>query len=177
MEQPIGNVMTKENLITGPVNTTLEEAKVILHKHRIEKLPLVDENYVLKGLITIKTSRKPASIPMLPRTKGGASAGGRGGGGVGPDRFERSGVLVDAGVDALVIDTAHGHSRGGVIGGSQGAAGTLWRKSGHYRRQCGHRCRCGGSNRGGGVDGIKVGIGPGSICTTRVVAGVGGYPS
>ncbi len=114
VEQPIGNVMTKENLITGgPVNTTLEEAKVILHKHRIEKLPLVDENYVLKGLITIKDIEKARQYPYAAKDeKGGRLLVAAAVGGVGPDRFERSGVLVDAGVDALVIDTAHGHSRG-----------------------------------------------------------------
>jgi len=107
VDQPIGNVMTKENLVTGPVNTTLEEAKAILHQHRIEKLPLVDENYVLKGLITIKDIEKARQYPRAAKDEKGrllvAAAVG-----VGPDRIERSGVLVDAGVDALVIDTAHG---------------------------------------------------------------------
>ena len=103
--------MTKENLITAPVNTTLEQAKSILHKYRIEKLPLVDDNYTLKGLITIKDIEKARQYPDSAKDEGGrlvvAAAVG-----VGPDRIERSTALVDAGVDALVIDTAHGHSRG-----------------------------------------------------------------
>ena len=111
LDQPIGNVMTKENLITAPVNTTLEQAKSILHKYRIEKLPLVDDNYVLKGLITIKDIEKARQYPNSAKDESGrlvvAAAVG-----VGPDRIERSTALVDAGVDALVVDTAHGHSSG-----------------------------------------------------------------
>ena len=111
VDQPIDNVMTKEGLITAPVHTTLEQAKAILHKHRIEKLPLVDENYVLKGLITIKDISKAKQYPNSSRDDKGrlvvAAAVG-----VGGDSLERSAALVEAGVDALVIDTAHGHSRG-----------------------------------------------------------------
>jgi len=170
VEQPIGNVMTKENLITGPVNTTLEEAKVILHKHRIEKLPLVDENYVLKGLITIKDIEKARQYPYAAKDEKGrllvAAAVG-----VGPDRFERSGVLVDAGVDALVIDTAHGHSRGVIE-----ALRELRERFGEKVDIIAGNVATGAAAEdliAAGVDGIKVGIGPGSICTTRVVAGVG----
>ena len=109
-DQPIGNVMTKENLITAPVGTTLQEAQQILHKHRIEKLPLVDEENVLKGLITIKDIKKAREFPLAAkdgqgRLRSAAAIG------VGPDRFDRSAALVDAGVDVLVVDTAHGHSR------------------------------------------------------------------
>ncbi|MDI9441566.1 MAG: IMP dehydrogenase [Firmicutes bacterium] len=170
VDQPIGNVMTKENLVTGPVNTTLEEAKAILHQHRIEKLPLVDENYVLKGLITIKDIEKARQYPRAAKDEKGrllvAAAVG-----VGPDRIERSGVLVDAGVDALVIDTAHGHSRG-VIEALR-----------EIKAEFGDKVDIVAGNVAtaeatkdlieAGADGIKVGIGPGSICTTRVIAGVG----
>lgn len=170
VEQPIGNVMTSENLITGPVNTTLEEAKVVLHKHRIEKLPLVDENYVLKGLITIKDIEKARQYPNAAKDEKGrlvvAAAVG-----VGPDRTERSGVLVDAGVDALVIDTAHGHSRGVLE-----ALRELKEQFGDKVDIVAGNVATGAAAEdliAAGADGIKVGIGPGSICTTRVVAGVG----
>ena len=102
VDQPIGNVMTKDNLITGPVNTTLEEAKRILHKHRIEKLPLVDENNVLKGLITIKDIEKARQYPFAAKDEQGRLVVGAAVG-VGPDRFERSAALVDAGVDVLSL--------------------------------------------------------------------------
>lgn len=170
VDQPIGNVMTKENLVTGPVNTTLEEAKAILHRHRIEKLPLVDENYILKGLITIKDIEKARQYPASAKDKRGrlvvAAAVG-----VGPDRVERSTALVDAGVDALIIDTAHGHSKG-VIDALR-----------DLKERFGDRVDIIAGNVAtkeatadlikAGADGVKVGIGPGSICTTRVVAGVG----
>lgn len=109
-DQPIANVMTKENLVTAPVGTTLQEAQQILREHRIEKLPLVDENNVLKGLITIKDIKKAREFPLAAKDSQGrlraAAAIG-----VGPDRFDRSAALVEAGVDVLVVDTAHGHSR------------------------------------------------------------------
>ena len=113
-DQPIANVMTKENLVTAPVGTTLQEAQQILREHRIEKLPLVDENNVLKGLITIKDIKKAREFPLAAKDSQGrlraAAAIG-----VGPDRFDRSAALVEAGVDVLVVDTAHGHSRGVLI--------------------------------------------------------------
>src|SRR5690606_37344557 len=109
-DQPIGNVMTKENLITAPVGTTLEEAQRILHRHRIEKLPLVDEEYRLRGLITIKDIKKAREYPQACKDAQGrlrvAAAVG-----TGPDTKGRANQLVAAGVDALVLDTAHGHSR------------------------------------------------------------------
>lgn len=170
VDQPIDNVMTKEGLITAPVHTTLEQAKAILHKHRIEKLPLVDENYVLKGLITIKDISKAKQYPNSSRDDKGrlvvAAAVG-----VGGDSLERSAALVEAGVDALVIDTAHGHSRGvlkalerikAAYGGKVDiVAGNV--ATGEAAKALIEA----------GADAVKVGIGPGSICTTRVVAGVG----
>lgn len=169
-DQPIKNVMTSENLITAPVNTTLEEAKGILHAHRIEKLPLVDENYHLKGLITIKDIEKARKYPLAAKDEKGrlrvAAAVG-----TGSDFKERSAALVEAGVDALVLDTAHGHSKKVLE--------TLsWLKSTY-----GDRVDIVAGNVGTGegalaliehgADAIKVGLGPGSICTTRVVAGIG----
>lgn len=170
VEQPIGNVMTKENLVTGPVNTTLEEAKRILHKHRIEKLPLVDENYVLKGLITIKDIEKARQYPFAAKDEQGRLLVGAAVG-VGPDRFERSDALVDAGVDVLVIDTAHGHSKGVVL-----ATQELKERYGDKVDIVAGNVATAEATRDlikAGADGVKVGIGPGSICTTRVVAGVG----
>ncbi|HKM16956.1 MAG: IMP dehydrogenase [Firmicutes bacterium] len=169
-DQPIGAVMTKDNLVTAPENTTLEEAKRILHKHRIEKLPLVDENYRLKGLITIKDIEKARKYPNSAKDSHGrlrvAAAVG-----VGPDVMERAAELVRAGVDALVIDTAHGHSRrviettallkqefGDKVGIISGNIATA---------------EAAEALISAGADAIKVGIGPGSICTTRVISGVG----
>jgi IMP dehydrogenase len=169
LDQPISNVMTKENLVTVPPGTTLEEAKYHLHKHRIEKLLVVDDDFVLKGLITIKDIEKVRKYPSackddMGRLRVGAAIG------VGPDREERLEALIGAGVDVVIIDTAHGHSQGVIdavvdtrrlypnlqlIAGNiaTGAAAEALIKA--------------------GVNAVKVGIGPGSICTTRVVAGVG----
>ncbi len=164
----INSVMTKENLITAPVGTTLEEAKRTLHKNRIEKLPIVDEDYILKGLITIKDIEK---VKQYPNSCKDAKGRLRVGGAVGVSRetLNRVEALVKAKVDVIVIDTAHGHSTqviefikeikqtfdieliGGNVATFDGAESLI--KT--------------------GVDAIKVGIGPGSICTTRVVAGVG----
>jgi len=169
-DQRIGDVMTKDNLVTAPVGTTLEEAKRILHANRIEKLPLVDENYHLKGLITIKDIEKARQYPNAAKDEKGrlrvAAAIG-----VGPDIDDRVPALVEAGVDILVLDTAHGHSkrvlealerikseygdRAAVIAGNVGTADGAKALIDH------------------GADAIKVGLGPGSICTTRVVAGIG----
>ncbi|MBO8126804.1 MAG: IMP dehydrogenase [Firmicutes bacterium] len=168
-DQPIGNVMTKENLITAPVNTSLDEAKRILSQHRIEKLPLVDEENHLKGLITIKDIEKAKKYPLAAKDSKGrlrvAAAVG-----VGEDMLDRVAALVDAGVDAIVVDTAHGHSVhvlravakikenypdvdviGGNVATAEGTRDLI----------------------AAGADCVKVGIGPGSICTTRVVAGIG----
>ncbi len=169
-DQPIEAVMTKENLITAPVGTTLEEAKAILHKHRIEKLPLVDDKYLLKGLITSKDIEKARKYPDAAKDEQGrlrvAAAVG-----VGADLPERSAALVEAGVDALVVDTAHGHSRRVIDT-------VAWLKD-KYKEEAdiiaGNVATAEATLAliEAGADGIKVGIGPGSICTTRVVAGIG----
>lgn len=167
--QPIANVMTKTNLITAPVGTTLEDSKAILSRHRIEKLPLVDGQFRLRGLITIKDIEKANRYPHAAKDARGRLLVGAAVG-IGKDTSERVAALVAAGVDVLVIDTAHGHSRGvleqvrsikntypelQIIAGNVATAeGTL-------------------ALIEAGADAVKVGIGPGSICTTRVVAGVG----
>lgn len=170
IDQPIGNVMTKDNLVTAPVNTTLEQAKSILHKYRIEKLPLVDDDYVLKGLITIKDIEKARQYPNSAKDEAGrlvvAAAVG-----VGPERIERSTALVDAGVDALVIDTAHGHSSGVLK-----VVRELKDRYGERVEIVAGNVATGAATKAlieAGADAVKVGVGPGSICTTRVVAGVG----
>jgi IMP dehydrogenase len=168
-DQPISNVMTKDKLVTVPPGTTLEEAKFHLHEHRIEKLLVVDDNFALKGLITIKDIEKVRKYPSackdsLGRLRVGAAVG------VGADLDERTEVLVSAGVDLLVVDTAHGHS--------QGVLDTIARVRKQYPEL---QLMAGNIATGAaakalieaGVDAVKVGIGPGSICTTRVVAGVG----
>src|SRR5690606_38552844 len=109
-DQEIADVMTKDNLVTAPVGTTLEEAKQILHKHRIEKLPLVDDDFRLRGLITIKDIKKAKEHPLAAKDEKGRLRAGAAVG-VGKDTKQRARMLVDAGVDALVLDTAHGHSQ------------------------------------------------------------------
>ncbi len=167
--QAIGDVMTKEELITAPVGTSLKEAENILQKYKIEKLPLVDEAGKLAGLITIKDIEKVIEFPHAAKDSHGrllvAAAVG-----VTSDTFERAQALLDAGVDAIVIDTAHGHSAGVI------------RKIKEIREQfpdatliAGNVATAEGTRAlfETGIDVVKVGIGPGSICTTRVVAGVG----
>ncbi len=167
--QPIRNVMTKDRLVTAPVGTTLEEAKRILGKHRIEKLPLVDENFMLKGLITIKDIEKAIKYPNSAKDKKGRLLVGAAVG-AGKDVMDRASALVDAGVDCLVVDTAHGHNIGVLntvekvrakfpnITLIAGNVATYEAAEALYKR---------------GADVVKVGIGPGSICTTRIVAGIG----
>ncbi len=169
VDQPISNVMTKENLVTVPPGTTLEEAKQHLHKHRIEKLLVVDENGVLKGLITIKDIEKVRKYPHackdeLGRLRVGAAVG------VGADLDERTAALVNAGVDLLVIDTAHGHSQGVLD-----AISRIRKQYPDLQLMAGNIATAAAAQAliDAGVDAVKVGIGPGSICTTRVVAGVG----
>jgi len=164
----IAEIMTKENLITAPLGTTLEEAKKILHKNRIEKLPIVNKNFILKGLITIKDIEKVEKFPNACKdTKGRLRVGAAVG--VSRDTMERVEALVNAKVDVIVVDTAHGHSTrvievikeikrnfgielvGGNVATFEGAESLIKV----------------------GIDALKVGIGPGSICTTRVVSGVG----
>lgn len=168
-DKEISSVMTKENIITAPVGTTLDDAEIILQKYRIEKLPVVDDNNNLKGLITFKDIQKKKNHPSAckdsrGRLRVGAAVG------VTSDTMERVESLLSVGVDALFVDTAHGHSQGvldtirnikltfkdaQIIGGNiatEEAAYALF---------------------DAGVDAVKVGIGPGSICTTRIIAGVG----
>lgn len=165
----IDEVMTKENLVTAPVGTSLKDAEAILQKHKIEKLPLVDDKGCLAGLITIKDIEKVIEFPNSAKDEHGrllvAAAVG-----ITSDTFERATELLDAGADAIVIDTAHGHSAGVI------------RKIKEIRETFPDATLIAGNVATGegtralfevGVDVVKVGIGPGSICTTRVVAGVG----
>ena len=166
MSQPIRDVMTSKNLITAPVGTTLQQAKEILGKHKIEKLPLVDENF---GLITIKDIEKARAYPNTSRDSEGRLLVGAAIGATG-DMLERAQELVKAGCDLLVLDSAHGHSRNIIeavrrvkreISGAQVVAGNIATAEGAR------------ALIDAGADCVKVGIGPGSICTTRVVAGIG----
>ncbi|HWV23074.1 MAG TPA: IMP dehydrogenase, partial [Thermomicrobiales bacterium] len=166
--EKIADIMTSENLVTAPVGTTLEQAEDILHQHRVEKLPVVDDQGFLKGLITVKDIQKKIQYPNATkdsqgRLRVGAAIG------VGPGSEERAQELIRRGVDLLIVDTAHGHNSGiinmvrllkskydvAIIAGNiaTGAAAEALIDA--------------------GADGVKVGIGPGSICTTRVVAGTG----
>lgn len=169
LDKPIAGVMTAENLVTVPVGTTLDQAQKILHEHRIEKLPVVDEDGYLKGLITVKDIFKRRKYPGACKDEHGRLRVGAAIGASEAD-LERAERLVEANVDVLVVDTAHGHSQGvleavarvrerypdvqligGNVGTTEGAQALAER----------------------GVDAVKVGVGPGSICTTRVVTGVG----
>jgi IMP dehydrogenase len=169
LDQPLRDVMTKEKLVTVPVGTSLEEAERILAKHRIEKLPVVDANGVLKGLITVKDIFKRREHPDANKDQHGrlrvaAAVGG------GPDAIPRAKSLVGAGVDVIVVDSAHGHSEGvlATVDQLRESFPQVQLVAGNVASEAGARemvCR--------GVDAVKVGIGPGSICTTRVVTGVG----
>jgi IMP dehydrogenase len=165
----IGEVMTREELVTAPVGTTLKEAEEILQRHKIEKLPLVDENNQLKGLITIKDIEKAIQFPNAAKDKHGRLLCGAAVG-VSKDTFERAEALVKAGVDCLVIDTAHGHSKGVIdtVREMRAKYPDLTIVAGNVAT--------GEATRDlieAGASAVKVGIGPGSICTTRVVAGIG----
>jgi IMP dehydrogenase len=166
---PISEVMTKENLVTASVGTTMKEAEHILQLHKIEKLPLVDENGVLKGLITIKDIEKATQFPNSAKDEQGrllvAAAVG-----VSKDTEQRIAALVEAEVDMVVIDTAHGHS--------QGVLETVAKVRKNYPELtivAGNVATAEGTRDliEAGASIVKVGIGPGSICTTRVVAGIG----
>jgi IMP dehydrogenase len=169
LDQPIDNVMTKEHLVVAPVGTTLDQALKILARHKIEKLPLVDDSFNLKGLITIKDIEKIRQYPNSARDEKGRLRVGAAVG-VGLRAMDRVDRVVEAGADVLVVDSAHGHSRdvlalvaaikkrhpganviGGNVATAEGTADLI----------------------AAGADAVKVGIGPGSICTTRVVAGIG----
>ncbi|HKV70819.1 MAG TPA: IMP dehydrogenase, partial [Gemmatimonadales bacterium] len=169
LDRPLREAMTKNNLVTAPVGTTLEEAERLLGKHRIEKLPVVDKDGVLKGLITIKDIFKRKEHPDANKDQHGrlrvaAAVGGT------PEAKARAQALLDAGCDVIVVDSAHGHSQG-VLDTVQ-----LLRESfpdaqliaGNVASAAGAKAL---AERG--VDAVKVGVGPGSICTTRVVTGVG----
>ncbi len=169
LDQPISNVMTKDHLVTVPPGTTLEEAKHHLHKHRIEKLLVVDEHFALRGLITIKDIEKVRKYPLackdeMGRLRVGAAVG------VGPDREERIEALVKAGVDVIIIDTAHGHSQ--LVLDAVAATRATWPEVQLIAGNIATGAAAEALIRAG-ADALKVGIGPGSICTTRVVAGVG----
>lgn len=168
-DKSVAEVMTKDNLITAPVGTTLEEAKVILQEHRIEKLPLVDEDYMLRGLITIKDIEKAKKYPSSAKDEQGRLLAGAAVG-VSADTYDRVAALVEAGVDVLVIDTAHGHSAGvlKVLERVRETYPDLTIVAGNVATAEGAR-----DLAKAGADSVKVGIGPGSICTTRVVAGIG----
>jgi IMP dehydrogenase len=165
----VNQVMTKDELVTAPVGITLEESKALLHQFRIEKLLVVDDDYNLKGLITIKDIEKIKKYPLACKDEFGRLRVG-GAVGVGPDREERVDALVKAGADVIVIDTAHGHSERVIK-----AVEATKRKFPEVDLIAGNV----GTEEGArdlikaGVDAVKVGVGPGSICTTRVIAGVG----
>ncbi|WP_408008826.1 IMP dehydrogenase [Pseudalkalibacillus sp. A8] len=165
----INEVMTHENLVTAPVGTTLKEAEEILQEHRIEKLPLVDEEGILKGLITIKDIEKVIEFPNSAKDEHGRLLAGAAVG-VTADAMMRVKKLVEAGVDVLVIDTAHGHSEGVLqkVKEIKDAFPNVTIIAGNVATADGTRDLI-----EAGADVVKVGIGPGSICTTRVVAGVG----
>jgi len=169
LDLPISEVMTKENLITVPVGTTLNEAKAILQRHRVEKLLVVDDNYRLKGLITVKDIQKAIKYPLaakdgLGRLRVAAAIGPTG------DYLERADELVRARVDALVIDTAHGHTESVLA-----AAKTMRSRFPEVDLVAGNIATAEATRDliSAGVDAVKVGMGPGSICTTRVVSGAG----
>lgn len=169
LDRPVCDFMTRTPLITAPVGITLEEAKTILQRHRIEKLPLVDEAGILRGLITVKDIQKARQYPNAARDEQGRLLVGAAVG-VGDDLEERTQLLVDAGVDLVVIDTAHGHSEGVV---------RAIRRIRHHWPDlpiiAGNVVTAEGTEAliRAGADGVKVGVGAGSICTTRVVAGAG----
>ncbi|KLV17228.1 IMP dehydrogenase [Niallia circulans] len=165
----ISDVMTKENLVTAPVGTTLEEAEKILQRYKIEKLPLIDEEGVLKGLITIKDIEKVIEFPHSAKDSQGRLLVGAAVG-VTNDALKRVELLVKSNVDVVVIDTAHGHSQGVLEGvrDIRNAYPDLTIIAGNVATAEGTKALI-----EAGADIVKVGIGPGSICTTRVVAGVG----
>ena len=167
--QPVKNVMTREPLITAPVGTTLKQAQEILRKHRIEKLPLVDGNMRLKGLITIKDIEKAVRYPNSARDQSGRLLCGAAIGGT-ADVLDRVAALVEAQVDVVALDSAHGHNDGIIkaVAKVKGAYPNLPVIAGNIATAEGAKALI-----DAGADCVKVGIGPGSICTTRVVAGIG----
>jgi IMP dehydrogenase len=168
LNQPISQLMTSTNLVTAPVGTTLDQAREMLHQFKIEKLPVVDEQGYLKGLITVKDIQKRIQYPDATkdsqgRLRVGAAVG------VGADALERAAALVEEGVDVLVVDTAHGHSSGVID--MVAAIKRRWSIdviAGNIATAAAAEALI-----EAGADAVKVGVGPGSICTTRVVAGIG----
>ena len=167
--QPIKDLMTSDGLVTAYETITNDEAKRLFHKHRIEKLPVVDQDGRCVGLITVKDMEKAsmnpdATLDALGRLRCGAAIG------VGDDGMERANALIDSGVDVLVVDTAHGHSRGVMdqVTKVKQLSNDVSVVAGNIATAEAARALI-----GAGADCIKVGIGPGSICTTRVVAGIG----
>ncbi|MCB0422565.1 MAG: IMP dehydrogenase [Bdellovibrionales bacterium] len=167
--QAIENIMTKEKLVTSKEGTTLNEAKVILQKHRIEKLPVVDDNGYLKGLITIKDIEKAQTYPLATKDKEGRLFVGAALG-IDASTRERADALVKAGVDLMTVDTAHGHSKNVMD-----LVSYLHKEYPEVYIVAGNVVTAEGTEAllKAGADVVKVGVGPGSICTTRVVAGVG----
>jgi IMP dehydrogenase len=168
-DQPVSALMTTDELVTVPVGTTLEQAKELLHKHRIEKLPVVDDEFRLRGLITVKDIQKQSKYPdackdRFGRLRVGAALG------IAKDTQERAQMLVERNVDALVVDTAHGHSAGvlNTVAGLRERFPDVQIIGGNVATREGAQALI---DRG--VDAVKVGVGPGSICTTRVVTGAG----
>ncbi|MDR1990616.1 MAG: IMP dehydrogenase [Acidobacteriaceae bacterium] len=169
LNRPIFDIMTREHLITVPVGTSLDAARELLHKHKVEKLLVVDHNYRLKGLITVKDIQKAVKYPnaskdSLGRLRCGAAIG------VAKDTMERAEALVAANVDVLVVDTAHGHQQGVLD-----IVASIRQRFPDVELIAGNVATAGGALAliKVGVDAVKVGIGAGSICTTRVVAGIG----
>jgi IMP dehydrogenase len=165
----IEDVMTKENLVTAPLGTTVDQAKEILKQYKIEKLPIVDDNFMLRGLVTIKDIEKTRQFPNSAKDKRGrliaAAAVG-----VSPDTLRRVEALVASSVDAVIVDSAHGHSRGvlDVVTKIKKAFPEVSIIAGNVATAEGTR-----DIINAGTDAVKVGMGPGSICTTRVIAGIG----
>ena len=168
-DQPIRQIMTSEKLVTAPVGTTMEQAMQLLRKYKIEKLPLVDDDFNLMGLITIKDIEKTQKYPHAAKDRGGRLIVGAAVG-IAKNTLERAEALKDAGVDVLVVDTAHGHSEGVIqmVKNIKNRFPDLELIAGNVAT--------GEATEAlikAGADAVKVGIGPGSICTTRVVAGIG----
>jgi IMP dehydrogenase len=170
LERPISELMTRDHLITAPVGTTLDQAREILQRHKVEKLPVVDEHGMLKGLITVKDIQKKIQYPLAAkdnqgRLRVGAAVG------VGPDAFERCEALLAEDVDLLMVDTSHGHSRLVI----QTVARIVEAFGRRVQVGAGNVATAEGTKAliGVGVHSVKVGIGAGAICTTRVVAGIG----
>jgi IMP dehydrogenase len=169
LEKKVSDVMTKENLVTVSEGISMEDSKKILHKHRIEKLLVVDKNGVLTGLITIKDIEKVKKYPNackdgIGRLRVGAAIG------VGPDAMERAEALLKAGADVILIDTSHGHSKNVIdtVTRLKATFSKIELVAGNVATEKGAEDLI-----KAGVDAVKIGIGPGSICTTRIVAGVG----